>query len=304
MKKILILILLLTGCQSKEYSKKLYYMDTVINIKIYNVSEKKADKAFEDLENLYKKYDEITNMYSIKSELNNLKSYMDMSDELYELIEYGASWYDKSNGLLNINIGGVTKIWHDFRETGIFPNFNLLEQVNIDKIILKDKQITNEFFNIDLGAIAKGYVTQKAGKYLEDNDIFYYIIDAGGNVKVGKSNKGYYNIGIADPDSSGIFMKIKSENVSVVTSGGYERFYEYNGMKYHHIIDPNTLYPANYMKSVTVIANDSALADVMSTTLFLMDIESGQEFIKDYDVDVIWYTFDNEIIKSYEDKYE
>lgn len=305
MKKVMIiLILFLTGCQDKQYSKNLYYMDTVINIKLYNISEKKAKNVFNDLENLYKKYDELTNIYNENSELSKLNSFTDMSNELYELIEYGASFYDKTNGLLNINIGGVTKIWHDFRETGIFPSIHSLKQVNIDKIILKNKQITNKNFNIDLGAIVKGYVTQLAGEYLEENNILYYIISAGGNVKVGKSNKGYYNIGIASPNDNGIFMKIKGENISVVTSGGYERFYEYNGIKYHHIIDPNTLYPANYMKSVTVISKDSALADSLSTTLFLMDIESGKEFIKDYDVDVIWYTNDDDIIKTFEDKYE
>ena len=71
---------------------------------------------------------------------------------------------------------------------------------------------------------------------------------------------------------------------------------------YHHIIDPNTLYPANNMKSVTVIGEDSGLCDILSTTLFLMNIDEGKEFIKDYDVKVIWFTNDNQIIKS--DNYE
>ena len=153
-----------------------------------------------------------------------------------------------------------------------------------------------------MGAITKGYVTEKVGKYLEDNGINYYLINAGGNVKVGKSNKGYYNIGIASPISDETFEIVKDENISVVTSGGYERFYEYDGVKYHHIINPNTKYPADYMKSVTVIGKDSGLCDILSTTLFLMDIDEGKEFIKDYDVKVIWFTNDDEIIKS--DNYE
>ena len=82
-----------------------------------------------------------------------------------------------------------------------------------------------------------------------------------------------------------------------MTSGGYERFYEYNGHKYSHIIDPNTKYPVEYMKSVTVICDDSAFADALTTTLFLMSIEEGQEFVKDMDmdIDVIWYSNDDEV---------
>ena len=101
-----------------------------------------------------------------------------------------------------------------------------------------------------------------------------------------------------------MFYVVKDENISVVTSGGYERFYLYEGVLYHHIIDPKTKYPANYMKSVTVIANDSTLCDLLSTTLFLMSVEDGIEFIKEYEVDVIWYTNNNEIIKSEGFKYE
>ena len=220
--------------------------------------------------------------------------------ELLDLIKIGYEWNIKTNGLLNINIGNLTKIWHDFRENPVdLPN---LEDVKIENLKMENDKILNDNVNIDLGAIVKGYVTEKAGNYLESIGIDYYLINAGGNVKAGKSNKGYYNIGIASPISNETFEVVKDENISVVTSGGYERFYEYNGIMYHHIIDPNTLYPANNMKSVTVIGEDSGLCDILSTTLFLMDIDEGKEFIKDYDVKVIWFTNDNQIIKS--DNYE
>ena len=303
MKKIvLILILLLTGCSKQEYSKNLFYMDTIINIKIYNVSESKANEAFDEIEKLYQKYEQLTNFYDEDSELSKLNNDVnyEISDDLFELIKIGYEWDIKTNGLLNINIGNLTKIWHDFRENPVsLPN---LDDVSIEHLKLQNDKILNDKVNIDLGSITKGYVTEKAGIYLESIGIDYYLINAGGNVKVGKSNKGYYNIGIASPISDETFEIVKDENISVVTSGGYERFYEYDGVMYHHIIDPNTMYPANYMKSVTVIGKDSGLCDILSTTLFLMDIDSGKEFTKDYDVKVIWFTNDNEIIKS--DNYE
>ena len=303
MKKVLLIfILLLTGCGKHEYSKNLFYMDTIINVKLYNISESEANEAFAEIENIYQKYEQLTNFYDENSELSKLNNDVnyEISDDLMELIKIGYEWDIKTNGLLNINIGNLTKVWHDFRENPIeLPD---VDNIKIEHLKLEDNKILNDKVSIDLGAITKGYVTEKVGNYLEENGINYYLINAGGNVKVGKSNKGYYNIGIASPISDETFEIVKDENISVVTSGGYERFYEYDGVMYHHIIDPNTKYPANYMKSVTVIGEDSGLCDILSTTLFLMDIDKGKEFIKDYDVKVIWFTNDNEIIKS--DNYE
>ena len=303
MKKVLIIfILLLTGCGKQEYSKNLFYMDTIINVKLYNISENRANEAFDEIEKIYKKYEQLTNFYDENSELSKLNNDVnyEISDELLELIKIGYEWSVKTDGLLNINIGNLTKIWHDFRENPIsLPN---VDNIKVEHLEIEDNKILNNKVNIDLGAITKGYVTEKVGRYLEENGINYYLINAGGNVKVGKSNKGYYNIGIASPISNETFEVVKDENISVVTSGGYERFYEYEGVMYHHIIDPNTKYPANYMKSVTVIGDDSGLCDILSTTLFLMNIEDGKEFIKNYDVKVIWFTNDNEIVKS--DNYE
>lgn len=303
MKKVLLIfILLLTGCGKQEYSKNLFYMDTIINVKLYNISESEANEAFAEIETIYQKYEQLTNFYDENSELSKLNNDVnyEISDDLMELIKIGYEWDIKTNGLLNINIGNLTKVWHDFRENPIeLPD---VDNIKIEHLKLEDNKILNDKVSIDLGATTKGYVTEKVGNYLEENGINYYLINAGGNVKVGKSNKDYYNIGIASPISDETFEIIKDENISVVTSGGYERFYEYGGVMYHHIIDPNTKYPANYMKSVTVIGEDSGLCDILSTTLFLMDIDEGKEFIKDYDVKVIWFTNDNEIIKS--DNYE
>lgn len=312
MKKILVItmLFLLCGCgNEKIVTKNFFYMDTLINIKVYSNDTKKVNSAFEYIDSLYKKYDDFTNFYNPDSELSRLNNskQLQVSDELYNLIEQGIAWYDKSDELLNINIGSITKIWHDFREGSTnFPTDEELNQnIDIRNIELKNENmIVNNGFNIDLGALVKGYVTELAGNYLEENGLDKYIINAGGNVKVGKSSKGYYKIGITNPNKGDNIMIVKGEDISVVTSGGYERFFEYNGVLYHHIIDLVTKYPANHMKSVTVIGSDSGICDALSTILFLMDIETGKEFVKDYNVDVIWYTLDDEIIKSDGFRYE
>lgn len=309
MKKIFILLLLLlTGCTQKEITKNLFYMDTLINIKIYSNDTKKVNDALEYIDNLYDKYDKITNFYDDNSELSymNNNTSSKISDELKELLDIGISWYDKSNGKLNIAMGNVTEIWHDFRENLIsFPSDDdLNKNININDLIINENDVINNGIKVDLGSIAKGYVTELAGNYLESIGLDNYIINAGGNVKVGNSLKGNYKIGVASPNKDDSMLIIEGNNISVVTSGGYERYVEYNNTLYHHIISTDTLYPANYMKSVTVIGKNSSICDALSTTLFLMSIEEGMEFIKEFDVDVIWYSNDNEIIKNEGFRYE
>ena len=309
MKKVLLFltIILLTGCQNgKYYTKNLFYMDTIINVKIYSNNQKKVDDAFQEIEKIYKKYDEVADIYNDHSELyrvNHSNGPIVISDDLLELIKSGQDWYNKSNGLLNINIGSLTSLWHEFRNNNTLDDA-AIKKADISNDIIIDGNTISGTFHFDLGSIAKGYATEQAGQYLESMGLNYYIINAGGNVKVGKSYKGYYTIGVQSPIEIGNFYVIKGMNISVVTSGGYERYYEYNGNIYHHIIDPNTRYPANYVKSVTIIGNNSALCDALSTTLFLMNIEDGKEFIKDYDVDVIWFTNDNKIVTNEGFRYE
>lgn len=320
MKKLLLIIMfifIIVGCNKQEQiiNRNLFYMDTLINIKIYEADSKKANEVIDEIDKLYNRYQQLTDFYDSDSELYNINNQstdedsFPISKELYNLIQEGLNWYENSNGLLNINIGELSEIWHNFRNKKIdFPNKELLDSANTDIKniqLLDNNYIKNTNPNIDLGAITKGYVTEIAGKYLEEKGFDYYIINAGGNVKVGKSYKGYYTIGIASPiNQNENFKVLKAENVSVVTSGSYERFYEYDGQLYHHIIDPNTKYPANYVKSVTVIGKDSGQCDALSTILFLMDVDNGKEFIKNYDVDVIWFTQNNEIIMSDGFRYE
>ncbi len=305
MKKVLILLcLFITGCGKQDYSENFFYMDTLINVKLYNVEEKKAEEAFLKIDELYSKYELIASKYEVNSELYLVNNNMDyeLSSELLELINLGINWYDESNGLLNINMGNITNQWTIFRNELIFPN-NLNINTSIDNIVIdNNKIIYNEYLNIDLGSIAKGFVTEKAGDILNEMNL-EYIINAGGNVKTHSESRDY-KIGIKSPISNENIMIIEDKTVSVATSGGYERFIEYEGTLYHHIIDPKTNYPANYMKSVTVISDDALLSDILSTVLFLMPIEDGKEYIKDYEVSVIWFSNDDEIIKSENFKYE
>lgn len=301
--------------EGKEYTRNFFYMDTYIYVKLYETDSKKVEQAFQGIETIYQEhhkladryqsYDDIVNLYTIHNNTLEVDT-ITLDQRLYDMISYGKEWYDKSNGKLDISMGNVLDVWKQYRDNqnGI-PTIEELKQndrSNIEDIILlENNQIKNNHVNIDLGAIAKGYATEMVGEYLESIGIFNYLINAGGNVKVGiPQNKNKFSIGIENPNSKqGEICKIVyGKNISVVTSGGYERYYEYNGQKYHHIIDPDTLMPANHMKSVTVITDDSRLGDILSTILFLMPIEEGQMFIENENAEAIWYNNENQIITS------
>ena len=299
-----------------EYSDNLFYMDTYIYVKIYSDDKEKVIGALKAVDSLYEKYHQLSDRYNHYDGITNIydllhtsskEEYLEIDTELYNMISTGLEWLDKSNGLLDIRMGNVIDIWKAYRDTesGI-PSIEELKVAKdnmIKDIVLKDGHfVLNNHPNIDLGAIAKGYATQRVGEYLESIGITKYIINAGGNVKVGKHySNSSYSIGIEDPNSStgDIYKVVYGNNINVVTSGGYARYYEYNGKKYHHIINPNTLFPPEYSKSVTVITDDSALGDVLSTILFLLPIDEGKEFIKNMDnVEAVWYTNDNETIQT------
>ncbi len=302
---IILLLIFIYLTKTNEYSTNLFYMDTYISIKINDNNKNKVKRAFKEAENLYKTYHNLTDRYNKSSQLyliNHTKDKTKIDKELYNLIKYSYDWYFKTDGLFNINMGSIIDVWAYYRDNkkGIPDISELQFDNNIDNIILLDNNEIINKGNIDLGGIVKGYVTKLVGECFEKIGIKDYIINAGGNVLVGKKTKDNYKIGIESPLKDGnIYQIVNGNNISVVTSGSYERFYEYEGQIYHHIINPNTLYPSNYMKSVTIISNDSALADILSTTLFLMPIEKGKEYLKKFNnVEAIWYDNNNNIIKT------
>lgn len=297
----------------REYTSKFFYMDTYIYVKIYSNDSNKANKALKEVEKIYKEYHQLTDRYNSYDNINNIyyiknndsdDEYLKIDKRLYDIIDYGVSSYESSNGLIDISMGDVIDVWKKYRENkdGIPNKDELKNNHNIKDIILKDGYlIKNNHVNIDLGCISKGYTTKIVGEYLKSIGISEYLINAGGNVLVGNHyNKGKYLIGIEDPmNQDDIFTVVSGNNISVVTSGGYERFYEYEGKKYHHIINPNTLYPEDNMKSVTIITSDSALGDILSTRLFLMSVDDGLNIINKMDnVEAIWYTNNNKQVKS------
>ena len=204
------------------------------------------------------------------------------------------------NSQFDISQGALLNLWHDAREnTQVPPSDDKIQEalnhIDLDNIQINKNEVSylDSQLSIDLGAIAKGYTTQLAKEALNKAGLKNGYINAGGNVVLlgEKEDGSNWKIGIQSPDSSDALVQYETKKATcLVTSGDYQRYFTYKNKKYSHIIDPQTGYPANYVRSVTVITNDSGKADALSTTLFCMSVEDGKKYLStlDYDVQAIW----------------
>ena len=211
-----------------------------------------------------------------------------------------------TNGRMNIFSGAVLSLWHKYRSEGKgIPTDSELKEaskhISYESVIIEDGTVyfTDKELKIDAGALAKGQVYIYIRPLLRDSGITDYILNLGGNVTVsGKKPDGLWKVGVQDPDGDGLYTKVSVSDISVVTSGDYQRYYEYDGKKYHHIIDLNTLYPASEYRSVTVICRYSWDADALSTALFLMSTEEGEALLRQYNAEALWIKADGTVKRS------
>lgn len=320
MKKILSLVLSfvllfsLFGCTNIKYTKYsksfLELFDTASSITAYDTSQESFDKKYNELYKVIKKYSELFDIYNSYDDIINIKYLNDnaykepieVDKEIINLLNFSIKAYAVTNGKVNIAMGSVLSIWHDYREDGkaVPPKSKLNEaskHTNIDDIIIDNKNSTVFFkdkeLKLDVGAVAKGYVCNKIYEYITKNNLWQNaVISLGGNIiTVGSKPDGKsFVIGIENPNSNDYLIKVNAKDkTSVVTSGSYQRCYTVNGKNYSHIIDPDTLYPAEYFTSVTVISSDSALADAFSTALFCMSYDDGIKLVESNEkIEAIW----------------
>ncbi len=295
--------------------KTFFILDTAVDVNIYNedkallesmMDEIEADlEYYHELTDKYNEYDGVMNVYTI----NHSQDPVEVDPILFDLIKLSKDYYEISNGEFNIAFNNVLAVWHEYRENATegreiaIPYISELEEaatnISIDDVILNEEEHTIQLLNdttIDLGASAKGYIASLISEKLESNGFDYYIINAGGNVVTGLHPEGRpWKIGLENPNNpSDLYVRVELSQKSAVTSGDYQRFYMYEGTRYHHIIDPSTLYPADHFRAVTVITDDHAVADILSTTLFLMPYEEGLALVESIDnVEAIWYQLDD-----------
>jgi thiamine biosynthesis lipoprotein len=271
-------------------------MGTLVEIKAVTNNPVVADKAIDDA---FKVIREVEGRMSAKKSGSLIDRIgreavgrpMKIPDELFNVIELCQRYSKLTNGVFDISIDPVTRLWQFDQAEKDIPKeediSNALKFVGFNGIYLdKEKntiELDREGMSLDLGGAAKGYAVDKAVEKLKELSIDSGVVNAGGDLRVfGKKPDGKsWSIGIQDPEySDRIIGSIQLTDMALVTSGDYERYIIYKGVKYHHIIDPKTGLPARGCKSVSIVNTKAFEADILSTAIFVMGPDEGMRLIE------------------------
>lgn len=302
------------------YDRSEFVLGTIVSIRLFeDGSEEALDIVFDRMAEIEERMSFNSNESEV-IEVNEAAgiSPVIVSEDTFEVISAAIEFADKSGGKFDPTIGPLVKLWGIGSEDASVPSDsdrkNAVQLANWKDVELNSSDFSiflrEENMELDLGAIAKGYASDEAVRLLKDNNISRAIINLGGNVYAfgEKADSSPWKIGIQNPFSTrGEYIGIVSlKNKSVVTSGVYERYFEQDGVKYHHILDSKTGFPVdNELASVTIISESSINADAMSTVLFAAGVEEGLKFIERYypDVDAIFVTKDKNVYSTGLDAY-
>ena len=277
--------------------------------------EKDAEEIIDKALKLCDKYEKIFSRTLPESEIYALNhgtlpmedGYYLLSEECAALIEKGLYYSELSGGAFDITIEPVSSLWDFTSGEKIVPDAETIAEkqacVGYEDVELKGNKLRfkKEGMGIELGAVAKGYIADKVKEYLVSEGVKSAVIDLGGNVLcVGEKPDGKpFKIGIQKPfaDRSETVSAVEIAGTSVVSSGIYERYFEKDGKLYHHILDPATGYPyENGLVSVTVLSEESADGDGLSTACFALGLEKGLELIEQTpDTEAMFITEDGEM---------
>ncbi len=302
----------LSGCSALSKKRDLTYsdtlFDTVIKVEILDYSDEEVIKGCEDI---CKKYDAMFSKTDENSEISKINQAagqpVEVSDDMITIIKKGLYYSRLSQGAFDITIGSVSNLWDFKSEEPVIPAADAVaaakNHVNFQNIILKNNTVTLTDPNtqLDVGAIAKGYIADRLKDYLKENGVKHAVINLGGNVLTlgTKADGSDYNIAIQKPfDKSGeAIASVKISDKSVVTTGNYQRYFEKDGKIYHHVLDPKTGMPCETdLYSVSIITVSSLTADALSTVCFLKGYQEALALVNQLNnVDAVFVTSDNKV---------
>jgi len=317
--KLLLVSILLTGCAAGESTpeKKQYnatfltLFDTVTTV----VGKAESEEAFratsQAIHDELLQYHQLFDIYNDYEGISNLKTVNDnagiapvqVDARIISLLKDCKTYYDLTDGMVNPAMGSVLQLWHVARNDGIndpanayLPKTEKLteaaQHMDFSAVIIDEAAstvyISDPEVGLDVGAVAKGWSVQRVAETAPSG----LLISVGGNVCATgpkDANGTAWVVGIQDPNGGDSYLHtITVTKGSVVTSGDYQRAYVVDGELYHHIIDPNTLYPSTLWRSVTILCEDSGLADALSTALFLLPQEEGQALLEKTGAHAMW----------------
>ena len=324
------------SADAQRYSTIFYdVFDTVTQVIAYCDSEEEftaqmdalhADLVeYNQLYDIYNDYDGVTNIKTINDNAGTAPVTVD--DKILGMLELAQTMYDTTGGKLNIALGSVLNIWHNYREAALADdndsNNQLPTQEELDAaaqhcdianlIIDEDAKtvyLADPAMSLDVGSVGKGYAVEQAAQAAEARGLTSALVSVGGNLRaIGtKPDGSQWTGGVENPwnasevytNTNSIFgSPINMSDLALVTSGDYQRYFVVDGQRYHHLIDPDTLFPSTYFNGVTVLCSDSGLADCLTTGLFCQPLEDGMKIVESLDgVEAMWCTPDQQVITS------
>lgn len=324
---LLAMTLLLAGCSGQEPERKKYtatfltLFDTVTSIVGFAESEEAFQETAQQVHDDLLYYHQLFDIYQEYEGIANLKTINDSAavapvkteKAVIDLLLDCKAYYTLTGGKVNAAMGSVLALWHEARNEGIddprtarLPDQDALEEASrhtdFDRVIIDEAAstvfITDPGLRLDVGAIAKGWSVQKVCETAPEG----LLISVGGNVCATglKDEAGSkWVVGIQHPDKGSEYLHtLYLGKECLVTSGDYQRNYVVDGQLYHHIIDPDTLFPSTYWRSVTILCADSGMADALSTALFLLPQAQGQALLDQTGAMAIWVAMDGSVFYS------
>ncbi|MCG0454481.1 FAD:protein FMN transferase [Enterobacter cloacae complex sp. ECC445] len=295
---------------NRVYSYSAVLMGSPILLKLFSHDEALASRVFR----LIKQYEDLLTVNRARSQVMDINHAAGqhpviVSRAVFELIRCAKAASLLKDSAFNLAIGPLVKRWKiGFRGDSVPPADEiaaLLEITRPEDVILDEAQssvfLTRAGMEIDLGAIAKGYIADRVRDYLHKEGAGRGLINLGGNIQTLGSLEGGWSVGLKKPFAGeALIGAMTVENRSVVTSGTYERFFEQNGRRYHHILDPRTGYPLdNELDSVTIISKDSIDGDIWTTLMYGMGVEKGCAVLRSRpDIEAIFVTKNKEVAIS------
>ncbi len=330
---VLAMLFQFSACSNKEEKRYqasfLDLFDTVTTVVGYAKNEEEFTEYAQMIHDKLMEYHELFDIYNDYDGMNNIKTINDnagkqpvkVDQKIIDLLKFSKEAYHLTDGKVNDAFGAVLAIWHQYRTRGLddpdhakLPPMDILHEkaahTDIEDVIIDEEEstvfLTDPKMSLDVGAIAKGYATEKVSEYASEHGFLNGMLSVGGNVRTigskldGDNGDKTWSIGIQNPDleseNSNLYV-LGLNDYSLVTSGVYERYYTVDGVQYHHIIDPDTLMPAEYFLSVSIVCKDSGMADALSTAVFNMPYEDGVKLIESLDQTEALWVFEDQTMK-------
>lgn len=265
--------------------------------------------VYHQLYDIYNEYEGINNLCTVNA--NAGAAPVEVDRKIIDLLLFCRDMYDATGGQVNVASGSVLSLWHDARTVALdggeveLPSREALDEaaahISFDTVVIDEENSTvflsDPAQKLDVGAVAKGYAAARAAEHAPKG----MLLSVGGNVCATgpKPDGASWVVGIQNPDDTQTYLHtVELGTGSLVTSGDYQRYFMLDGVRYHHIIDLSTGFPAQRWRSVSILCADSGVADALSTALFTLSAEDGTALLERFDAQAMWVDTEGTITYS------